>query len=219
MKAKTIAVLITTAVTIALLCLIGGGLWWGATVAYGWFDSWARGDEAQVRHEWHLHGRTLDNEAESVTTGEQLSVDVLREVYVEDANDPDGAELIGAPGSPFRAGDAHVAITERPKHGTAAVAQDGTLTYTSDGNYVGDDSVTWTVKLTQAPETVTAVLTIKVGPEPDGESWDPPGKRWPDAYENCDDARAHGAAPVRKGDRGYAPWLDADDDGIGCDAG
>jgi hypothetical protein len=37
------------------------------------------------------------------------------------------------------------------------------------------------------------------------------------AYENCDDARAHGAAPVYEGEPGYGPHLDSDHDGIGCE--
>ena len=36
-------------------------------------------------------------------------------------------------------------------------------------------------------------------------------------YANCAEARAAGAAPVRRGDPGYAPWLDRDHDGIGCE--
>ncbi len=36
-------------------------------------------------------------------------------------------------------------------------------------------------------------------------------------FENCDAARAAGAAPVRRGDPGYAPHLDGDNDGIGCE--
>jgi TolA-binding protein len=36
-------------------------------------------------------------------------------------------------------------------------------------------------------------------------------------YENCDAARAAGAAPVRRGDPGYAPHLDRDNDGVGCE--
>jgi peptidoglycan hydrolase CwlO-like protein len=36
-------------------------------------------------------------------------------------------------------------------------------------------------------------------------------------YENCDEARANGAAPVHEGDPGFGPHLDADDDGIGCE--
>src|SRR5690606_2231060 len=36
-------------------------------------------------------------------------------------------------------------------------------------------------------------------------------------YRNCDAARAAGAAPVRYGDPGYAPHLDRDGDGVGCE--
>ncbi|WP_426593954.1 GmrSD restriction endonuclease domain-containing protein [Cellulomonas sp. McL0617] len=36
-------------------------------------------------------------------------------------------------------------------------------------------------------------------------------------YKNCDAARAAGAAPVHRGDPGYAPRLDGDGDGIGCE--
>lgn len=37
------------------------------------------------------------------------------------------------------------------------------------------------------------------------------------AYENCSAARAAGAAPVYRDDPGYAPHLDRDNDGIGCE--
>ena len=36
-------------------------------------------------------------------------------------------------------------------------------------------------------------------------------------FANCDAARAAGAAPVYRGDPGYAPHLDRDDDGVGCE--
>jgi len=36
-------------------------------------------------------------------------------------------------------------------------------------------------------------------------------------FRNCSEARAAGAAPVRVGDPGYAPRLDRDRDGIGCE--
>lgn len=35
-------------------------------------------------------------------------------------------------------------------------------------------------------------------------------------YANCSAARAAGAAPVRRGDAGYASRLDRDGDGVGC---
>ncbi len=37
------------------------------------------------------------------------------------------------------------------------------------------------------------------------------------AFANCSAARAAGAAPVRRGDPGYGPHLDRDDDGVGCE--
>lgn len=36
-------------------------------------------------------------------------------------------------------------------------------------------------------------------------------------FRNCSEARAAGAAPVRTGDPGYAPHLDRDGDGAGCE--
>jgi hypothetical protein len=36
-------------------------------------------------------------------------------------------------------------------------------------------------------------------------------------FENCDAARAAGAAPVRRGDPGYGPHLDGDGDGSACE--
>ena len=36
-------------------------------------------------------------------------------------------------------------------------------------------------------------------------------------YSNCDEARAAGAAPVRRGDPGYGAHLDRDNDGVGCE--
>jgi hypothetical protein len=36
-------------------------------------------------------------------------------------------------------------------------------------------------------------------------------------YPNCDAARADGAAPIRIGEPGYRPALDADHDGIACE--
>ena len=36
-------------------------------------------------------------------------------------------------------------------------------------------------------------------------------------YKNCTAARAAGAAPVHRGDPGYASHLDRDNDGVGCE--
>ncbi|MDI9237780.1 excalibur calcium-binding domain-containing protein [Lysobacter sp. LF1] len=36
-------------------------------------------------------------------------------------------------------------------------------------------------------------------------------------FRNCSEARAAGAAPVRRGDPGYGRHLDRDGDGVGCE--
>jgi hypothetical protein len=36
-------------------------------------------------------------------------------------------------------------------------------------------------------------------------------------YANCDDVRAHGAAPIHPGDPGFQPKFDRDNDGVGCE--
>lgn len=36
-------------------------------------------------------------------------------------------------------------------------------------------------------------------------------------FRNCSEARAAGAAPVRRGDPGYGSHLDRDGDGVGCE--
>jgi hypothetical protein len=36
-------------------------------------------------------------------------------------------------------------------------------------------------------------------------------------YQNCDEARADGAAPIQKGDPGYSSKLDRDGDGVACE--
>ncbi|MGH8026633.1 MAG: excalibur calcium-binding domain-containing protein [Pseudoxanthomonas sp.] len=37
------------------------------------------------------------------------------------------------------------------------------------------------------------------------------------AFTNCAEARAAGAAPVRRGEPGYGAHLDRDNDGVGCE--
>jgi hypothetical protein len=61
------------------------------------------------------------------------------------------------------------------------------------------------------------------GPATEGTETEGPEAEGPESedsaffYENCDEARADGAAPVQEGDPGFGPHLDADDDGIGCE--
>jgi hypothetical protein len=36
-------------------------------------------------------------------------------------------------------------------------------------------------------------------------------------FKNCDEVRAAGKAPIRRGDAGYGPHLDRDNDGVACE--
>jgi len=36
-------------------------------------------------------------------------------------------------------------------------------------------------------------------------------------YQTCNDARAAGVAPMYRGEPGYAPWLDPNNDGVACE--
>ncbi|WFL79054.1 thermonuclease family protein [Altererythrobacter arenosus] len=44
-----------------------------------------------------------------------------------------------------------------------------------------------------------------------------PSSRGSAYYQNCASARAAGAAPIRRGQPGYRPELDADNDGVACE--
>lgn len=61
--------------------------------------------------------------------------------------------------------------------------------------------------------TVTETVRETVTEEAPAQGGENPGE----FYENCDEARAAGAAPVREGDPGYGPHLDRDRDGVGCE--
>ncbi|MGV8959711.1 MAG: excalibur calcium-binding domain-containing protein [Stenotrophomonas sp.] len=54
-------------------------------------------------------------------------------------------------------------------------------------------------------------------PAPPAPSSAAPSRSNGRVFRNCDEARAAGAAPVRRGDPGYGPHLDRDNDGVGCE--
>ncbi|WP_370524192.1 DUF1524 domain-containing protein [Cellulomonas sp. APG4] len=59
-------------------------------------------------------------------------------------------------------------------------------------------------------------LPVATGPVP-GAPPAPPSDDAVVPFASCADARAAGAAPVLRGDPGYGPHLDGDDDGVGCE--
>ncbi|MCT2593179.1 excalibur calcium-binding domain-containing protein [Streptomyces sp. N2-109] len=74
----------------------------------------------------------------------------------------------------------------------------------------------------RATKEVKVEVTTTVTAPPDGSGGagadeETSGGDGPVHYENCDAARAAGAAPVRQGEPGYASHLDRDGDGVGCD--
>ncbi|GAA1053703.1 excalibur calcium-binding domain-containing protein [Dietzia natronolimnaea] len=58
-----------------------------------------------------------------------------------------------------------------------------------------------------------------VAPPPPAPVYSPPSAPAPQAtyFANCDAARAAGAAPIMRGEPGYAPKLDRDNDGVACE--
>ncbi|WP_373432358.1 excalibur calcium-binding domain-containing protein [Streptomyces afghaniensis] len=72
-----------------------------------------------------------------------------------------------------------------------------------------------------ATKTVRATTTVTARPAAGGGSDDSgsggSGGSADVSYANCDAVRAAGAAPIHRGEPGYASHLDRDNDGIACD--
>ena len=71
---------------------------------------------------------------------------------------------------------------------------------------------------TTAPVATTRAPVARSSPSTSPQPSSPSTTQAPSTYyKNCDAARAAGAAPVHRGDPGYGPHLDRDNDGIGCE--
>jgi len=93
---------------------------------------------------------------------------------------------------------------------------------TDQGAPAPAETATETVKptateTTEVEVTVTATETVTERPQDTGGGGGTDDGGGAAYYENCDAARAAGAAPVRRGDPGYGPHLDRDGDGVGCE--
>jgi len=70
-------------------------------------------------------------------------------------------------------------------------------------------------------ESPTSAVTVEVTeetPSPTAVVQPPRPAATPTVYyRNCTEARAAGAAPIKKGEPGYGTHLDRDRDGIACD--
>lgn len=75
--------------------------------------------------------------------------------------------------------------------------------------------------LTMFATPIMAQGTIKANP--DGSSvaikpvYKPDEKKADVHFRNCSEARANGYSRIRRGEPGYAPHLDRDNDGIACE--
>ncbi|MFI7287211.1 excalibur calcium-binding domain-containing protein [Streptomyces anulatus] len=164
----------------------------------------------------------LMDDEQSVDAGNSLDVDVLDNDSVTLENGARTALLHA-----YDPAELTLSIDTEPGHGSASVSG-STITYTARDGYAGEDELTYEVLLkgTEVP-AATAVVRITVSaaapeatPTPASNASNPAPKATdpaPAYYENCDAARAAGAAPVEEGDPGYAPHLDRDGDGVGCE--
>jgi hypothetical protein len=116
-------------------------------------------------------------------------------------------------GEGLTSSDVEIRIHKKPRHGTIQLQANATATYRPVKHFMGEDEITYSLKLKGRPEVVEATYSITVELSPGGEY------ARTHKYENCAAARAAGVAPIRKGEVGYGPHLDADNDGVGCDWG
>ncbi|MGW7466818.1 excalibur calcium-binding domain-containing protein [Streptomyces xantholiticus] len=156
----------------------------------------------------------LEDDVESADTGEEIVVEVL---------DNDTVALAGGPYGPLAdtwdSEEYTLTVGNPPGHGTAAV--DGTgITYTPSNGYGGEDEFTYRVEVKgeAGAEAVSATAVVRITVTKPTPTPTPTPKPKPVVvYDNCDTARAAGAAPVYEGDPGYGPHLDRDGDGVGCE--
>ncbi|MEV5162228.1 excalibur calcium-binding domain-containing protein, partial [Streptomyces sp. NPDC053728] len=175
----------------------------------------------------------LADDTAGAEAGEEIEVKALANdlVTLEDGTD---AALLDT----YEPAELTVTAESPTSHGTVT-AEGATLMYTPADGYSGEDEFTYEVavkgakgkgsledsalvRITVSAPTPSPTPTPKPTPTP-AVAKTPKAERTtkPAAptvrYANCDAARAAGAAPVRRGDPGYAAHLDRDGDGIGCE--
>ncbi|MGW7415760.1 excalibur calcium-binding domain-containing protein [Streptomyces sp. NPDC054863] len=194
-------------------------------------DTKAGGDAEVVKAAAATHPPVLQliDDAKSTDGGRRVVVEVL----ANDTFAKDG----GAAGAPFLTAvskpDYVLTLDGKPRHGTAVLS--GTrVTYTPNASYVGEDDVTYKVKVKgegasvlSTPLEATAVVRVTMNTAAPAPARDrkPPAKATKKAktetkaktyFKNCSAVRAAGAAPIRRGDPGFGRHLDRDGDGVAC---
>ena len=88
---------------------------------------------------------TANNDAANTEAGKAVTINVLD-------NDQDGDGL----------DQSSVAVTDNPSNGTASANSDGTITYTPQGGFSGDDVFSYTVNDKKGATSNKAMVTVKV---------------------------------------------------------
>jgi VCBS repeat-containing protein len=101
----------------------------------------------------------------SVGPIDPVALDGLIETAVDTAVIIDAANLAQDP----EGGSLEVISVTQGEHGTVVINQDGTLTYTPDDSFSGEDSFEYTVE-DEDSNTSTATITVQVGPSDDDET-------------------------------------------------
>lgn len=128
-----------------------------------------------------------------------------------------GAAIVGFGAGVGSGGEATEPATPAPLVSmVTATAAPVTMTATATATTTATATATTTTTTTVSapPETVTATATVTAQPLVAVPTAEPKADAY---YENCDAARAAGAAPVRRGDPGYRSGLDRNGDGVGCE--
>ncbi|MDT0426172.1 excalibur calcium-binding domain-containing protein [Streptomyces salyersiae] len=169
----------------------------------------------------------LTDDTAGADAGEEVTVDALANDTVTRQDGTDAPLL-----STFGPARLTLTVDSEPRNGTVTV--DGTsLTYTAKAGHTGEDEFTYRVvvkdetaldavahvriTVTEPTPSPTPTPTPKPKPKPTPAQKTKAPAEPSVYYENCDAARAAGAAPVHRGDPGYAAHLDRDNDGVGCE--
>ena len=108
---------------------------------------------------------------------------------------------------------------------SAYVAPESVLT-TTQAAYITPETIQTTTEAVYVPpapvpvRTTTEAVYVPPAPAPvytTTEAYVPPTQNEDVYYKNCAEARAAGAAPIRRGQPGYRAALDRDGDGVACE--
>ncbi|MFE5519897.1 excalibur calcium-binding domain-containing protein [Streptomyces virginiae] len=206
-----------------LLGLAAWGTWWVVSGIGDWLAAPGRRHTATASSPSPSAGPAPSWKLESLTEGytskdttlwtdmhDETQLRLLSHESADDVHSVRTDELDDDKG--LTSADVEITITREPEHGTLELQADRSLAlYTPDSGFSGEETFDYTIKLRGKPEERKIRYTVEVGLSPGARY------RLEHKYENCDAARAAGAAPIRRGDDGYGRHLDADMDGVACE--